>query len=1101
MRTGNLLILICIILLILAGGANAITLSVCSSGCNHTSIQSAVNAANNGDTINVSAGTYNENVDITKSINLVGAGVDVTIINASNPNDHVVKISVHNVDISGFTVRGATGQFKAGVYLSSSDFSGIFNLNATNNDWGVYLASSNNTTLAGNTISDNDGYGINLAYSNYSVVSNNTLSYNFRGIYLKGSNYYNTITNNTFDSNSDGISLIDNYGNSIYHNNFINNTNQASDNGNNTWDNGYPSGGNYWSDFDEPAEGCSDANNDSICDSPYNISGGNNSDRYPVASLNGWLYIPPSISITSPKNMTFNTSFIDLNFTTNDLDGISWSGHSFDSGPNITANNVSIFPLSLHNIDDSILTTYSSGFSGDDVLTGTTDASWAGKWLVTDLSDIYGNDFIKLSNNFAINPNYVNNTEKYGIWFDATSDGDVGDAEDYPIYNDIYIVNRTINDITIKPVMRVGNASYLEKRIFTLKAQEYYVVDFDPAGANIYIVPVDNRTLLSKNTTPDMLNVAILIPGTDIKIGAYNVIYNSSSGIISVQFAIIEGGLVTQFKYRDDSITSPKLEIGIDQELLSDFYIVPTKIDVANQFLDLVIGKKTDKFRLDNGDTNVMGYAKAVVNNDSDWQDEFRLEDNPITIQKGKYAQMANTYTYAVYDADNRFDLVDDFLSQGQHHVTVYSNDTLGNMNSETVYFTIDLTHASITVFSPENTVYSTSSVELKYSIFDVSMITSINYSLDGGSNITLTENTTLYSLSNGSHTLMLHVKDEAGYVATSTIAFNIDIITVSNNTDVNTVFNSTTNLTARYSVGYTETFGNVSLDIVTAQNVNGTLNITVYDDTPTTPLNSSTGLSSGESAVRKYLGFNASSDLEGNLTWVMIRAYYTDDEISGLNENTLKIFRHCEATSTWQAITKQSTPYNLTCGAKNITVFDAGITRSASPAYVYANLSSLSIYGLGGSITSAASTSTSSGGGYSGLKKSTERVLVVANSVDSVLADSFLTYLEENGIKAAIINSTTFTEAEKVENRLIIVLGGPDALEGIGGIVSDLLSVEEEDICREESHKGVHVKYEPYTTRYSAKQRVIIVAGDTRIDTQKAGIAYQEEVKKTMLD
>jgi hypothetical protein len=48
--------------------------------------------------------------------------------------------------------------------------------------------------------------------------------------------------------------------NLLYHNRFLGNTVQAIDEtpGSNQWDNGYPVGGNYWSDFDEPVEGAFD---------------------------------------------------------------------------------------------------------------------------------------------------------------------------------------------------------------------------------------------------------------------------------------------------------------------------------------------------------------------------------------------------------------------------------------------------------------------------------------------------------------------------------------------------------------------------------------------------------------------------------------------------------------------------------------------------------------------------------------------------------------------------------------------------------------------------------------------------------------------------
>lgn len=48
----------------------------------------------------------------------------------------------------------------------------------------------------------------------------------------------------------------------------------------NQWDSG--SIGNYWDDFDEPSEGAYDNNSDGIIDSPYNILGDINQDRYPL---------------------------------------------------------------------------------------------------------------------------------------------------------------------------------------------------------------------------------------------------------------------------------------------------------------------------------------------------------------------------------------------------------------------------------------------------------------------------------------------------------------------------------------------------------------------------------------------------------------------------------------------------------------------------------------------------------------------------------------------------------------------------------------------------------------------------------------------------
>ena len=72
--------------------------------------------------------------------------------------------------------------------------------------------------------------------------------------------------------------------NYIYHNNFMGT--QVFDPHTNYWDNGYSSGGNYWSDYAGVDENRGENQNipgsDGIGDTPYIIPGDNNRDRYPL---------------------------------------------------------------------------------------------------------------------------------------------------------------------------------------------------------------------------------------------------------------------------------------------------------------------------------------------------------------------------------------------------------------------------------------------------------------------------------------------------------------------------------------------------------------------------------------------------------------------------------------------------------------------------------------------------------------------------------------------------------------------------------------------------------------------------------------------------
>jgi parallel beta-helix repeat protein len=309
-----------------------------SGSGNYSTIQSAIDAASAGDTIFVYNGTYYECIIINKSINLFGIDKNTTIIDGGGIGN-VVNITADLVNISGFTIQNTSGYYfdYAGIFIDSY-YNTIFNNIITNNDDGIVLSDDSNTnTISSNIIISNNYDGILLAYSNQNNIIYNTITNPVFGIYLFNSSYnninnnviqnnsqcgifldnhpdypsdYNTFSGNIIINNSCGIELLgDN--NTVYYNNFINNTINAQDSGTNFWYNSSLKEGNYWSDYIGE-----DNNGDGIGDIPYNITGGSNQDLYPLMHPFENYYVLDVI----PENTTVNESTV-FNVTVKSLGG------------------------------------------------------------------------------------------------------------------------------------------------------------------------------------------------------------------------------------------------------------------------------------------------------------------------------------------------------------------------------------------------------------------------------------------------------------------------------------------------------------------------------------------------------------------------------------------------------------------------------------------------------------------------------------------------------------------------------------------------------------------------------------------------------------
>ena len=206
-----------------------------------------------------------------------------------------------------------------GLANGSSNNTIVGNTAVNNQYGGIYITGGYNLPCDDNIISGNivdvAGWGVYLDYEcSHNIISGNDFRNTYYGIYLsRASN--NTVTENNVKNNDDGVYLYKASDNQFWHNNFTDNTQQVEISGDsypNIWDNGYPSGGNYWSNYNG-----TDANGDGIGDSPYVIDA-NNTDNYPLMTAVG-IPVEKSFNVTVGDTdyviMTVSNSTVsDLNF-------------------------------------------------------------------------------------------------------------------------------------------------------------------------------------------------------------------------------------------------------------------------------------------------------------------------------------------------------------------------------------------------------------------------------------------------------------------------------------------------------------------------------------------------------------------------------------------------------------------------------------------------------------------------------------------------------------------------------------------------------------------------------------------------------------------
>jgi len=139
-------------------------------------IQAAIDDADtqNGDTITLGNKTFTENVIVNKQLTICSLSGNTTV-NATNQNLPVFTIGTNGSSsiIQGLTISGASNT--DGIFLNSTNNCTITGNTVTNNWVGIHIGNSNNTTISENIVINNGYYGIYQYNSNNSTISENTI--------------------------------------------------------------------------------------------------------------------------------------------------------------------------------------------------------------------------------------------------------------------------------------------------------------------------------------------------------------------------------------------------------------------------------------------------------------------------------------------------------------------------------------------------------------------------------------------------------------------------------------------------------------------------------------------------------------------------------------------------------------------------------------------------------------------------------------------------------------------------------------------------------------------------------------------------------------
>ncbi len=817
---------------------------------------------------------------------------------------------------------------------------------------------------------------------------------------------------------------------------------------------------------------------------------------------------PPSVSIISPKNTTYSSAVVQINVSVSDPGGISNVIAEIDSTTNVTltfsngyyVGTTPALPAGGHNIRIYASDTYGNVNASEVVyftvaggISSCTNITQAGYYyLANDIVNssakvcilINASDVILDGRGHAIDGVNDTTNETKGIW--------VVDVPNVKGHVNVTIRNLTVKEWKYGILLELSNQSKILD--ITTRSNDH----------GIYMPGSNNNTVANSTIAWNYVEGIWVLQASDNLI--YNNLFNNSVNA-ELTFAGSNAWNITK---------TPGTNIVGGSYLGGNYWGKPDGTGFSDTCNDGDGDGICDSaLTLDSGNVDYLPLAKPVVQPPDTTPPVLTfVSPTPANGSVRSYLYINVTSSESLSSAwvevwtsttpavnisllgsGTGWYLNLTTLADATYHYRVWGNDSAGNVgNTEVRVITIDTSAPGIAVAAPPYVLQYLGSAEVNFTLSDANpasytllrngtIIASGSYS--SGDVVSAS----VPSANLGVWNFTLIANDSAGNVNSSTVFVQV----VPAEAEVNKTITG-----APIEVNETLANASTSFEILPDANT-GKVTLKVRLSRNATELESNTSnaefasyaVSAGHSSPDMYIRVEVSGDVNATaLRYVVVRLSYTiadldrngdgdANDVGDIDEDTLTLWRYCSAGDEWQELK----PGNITCGNATITVFASGV--NTSERYVWANLSRLSVFAIGGNVIKpvAPAALVPAVGAYS------PEAVLLASSIDLALASDLVSYLEERGIKLYIVDAQNFSEYSN--KQYIIILGGHRAYEGVGDIVAGILSEEEK---RQVEEGRAYIKKRSV---FRAGQVVYIFAGKDRHATAEAWREAHEEVAR----